>query len=265
MSSSIILDKMHVENTSPIGYSLSYNDHHIHFNSYLNKAIQIIFNNEIFCTSCHKKTKKSFMNGFCFRCFQTAPEASACVLRPELCEAHLGKGRDLEWEQQYHNQPHIVYLSFTGNLKVGVTRKTNTISRWIDQGALAAIELAQTPNRYLAGCIEVALKGYFSDKTSWQAMLKKNTIEVDLVKEKEKALSLLTPNLQHYGLNNTNITEFKYPKLETPSKIKSLTLDKNPIITGTLTGIKGQYLYLDNEFVFNVRRHSGYKVLFNQL
>ena len=164
---------MKVTPSSPVHYSLSDSENIIDFNSLIDKQIQILFQNEIFCSVCKKKTKKSFMNGFCFRCFQVAPESSPCVLKPELCQGHLGKGRDPEWEEKYHNKDHIVYLSFTGNLKVGVTRKTNTLSRWIDQGALAAIKLAQTPNRYLAGCIEVALKKHFSDKTSWQAMLKK--------------------------------------------------------------------------------------------
>ena len=30
--------------------------------------------------------------------------------------------------------------------------------------------------------------------------------------------------------------------------------------TKTLTGIKGQYLYLDQKYVFNVRRHTGYVI-----
>ena len=43
------------------------------------------------------KIKKSFFNGFCYPCYISSPEASPCILRPELCEAHE-KGRDVDWE-----------------------------------------------------------------------------------------------------------------------------------------------------------------------
>jgi hypothetical protein len=43
-------------------------------------------------------------------------------------------------------------------VKVGVTRKTQVPTRWIDQGANQAISIVEVPNRYLAGITEVALK-----------------------------------------------------------------------------------------------------------
>ena len=52
------------------------------------------------------------------------PEASPCILKPELCQAHLGIGRDIEFEEKHHNKPHIVYLAATDKVKVGVTRNT---------------------------------------------------------------------------------------------------------------------------------------------
>ena len=57
-------------------------------------------------------------------------------------------------------QPHSVYLSFTSDVKVGVTRKSQVPTRWIDQGAIEAIEIAELPNRYLAGICEIELKKY---------------------------------------------------------------------------------------------------------
>ena len=57
-----------------------------------------------------------------------------------------------------------VYMSFTGNLKIGVTRNTQIPTRWIDQGATKAVVLCTTPNRYLAGVIEVHLKQFYSDR-----------------------------------------------------------------------------------------------------
>jgi len=41
----------------------------------------------------------------------------------------------VQWEQENHNQAHVVYLAQTDTVKVGVTRKSNLVNRWIDQGA----------------------------------------------------------------------------------------------------------------------------------
>jgi hypothetical protein len=54
--------------------------------------------------------------------------------------------------------------------------------------------------------------------------------------------------------------ELNYPVEQYPVKIKSLGFDKMSQIKGTLTGIKGQYLMLDNQFVLNIRKHTGYLV-----
>ena len=62
---------------------------------------------------------------------------------------------------------------------------------------------------------------------------------------------------------DNNVTEIKYPVIQYPNKIKSLKLDKNPTITGKLNGIKGQYLILDDNQVFNMRNHEGYVVSFS--
>jgi hypothetical protein len=63
-------------------------------------------------------------------------------MKPELSKAHLNVAdRDLEYEKRVQLQPHIVYLSNTGSVKVGITRKSQIPIRWIDQGAHEAIEL----------------------------------------------------------------------------------------------------------------------------
>ena len=46
---------------------------------------------------------------------------------------------------------------------MGVTRKTQVPTRWIDQGAHEAIEIVKVPNRYLAGITDVALKAHVDD------------------------------------------------------------------------------------------------------
>jgi hypothetical protein len=47
--------------------------------------------------------------------------------------------------------------------------------------------------------------------------------------------------------------------LQYPSRVASHNLDKKALLEGTLLGIKGQYLILDNA-VINIRKYAGYEV-----
>ena len=141
-----------------IQYFLPIGENKIFMNELIGRKIEFSFNGQINCIKCGRLTNKSFHQGYCFRCFRTAPETEECVLRPELCRAHEGIARDIEFAKNHCLKDHYVYLALTSGLKVGVTRKTQIPTRWIDQGATEAIIIAQTPNRYLAGVIEVNLK-----------------------------------------------------------------------------------------------------------
>lgn len=257
----ITLSKMKTKLQEPIEYILKTPDTSISMNGLLNKKISLQWNGIISCRKCDKRTKKSFGEGFCYNCFISAPEASPCILKPELCEAHLGKGRDIEYEEKNHNQPHIVYLAATDKVKVGVTRETQVPTRWIDQGAHQTIIIARTPNRYLAGVIEVALKAVYSDKTNWRSMLK-NIINdsIDLEEEKWSCCDMLPTDLQQYFTEDDSILTLKFPSKDYPEKIQSLNLLKQAFFEGVLTGIKGQYLIFDNQTVFNVRRHTSFEI-----
>ena len=138
------LKKMIGELSDPIKYQLPIGDQLVDVNSLLGKNIRFKYENEIYCIDCGKKTYKSFNQGFCYTCFQNSPLASECIIHPERCQAHLGIGRDMEWEKKYHLTPQLVYLALTANAKVGITRKAQIPTRWIDQGAYQTILLAQT-------------------------------------------------------------------------------------------------------------------------
>ena len=157
----------------------------------------------------------------------------------------------------------VVYLSITSGLKVGVTRSTQVPTRWIDQGALKAIEFARTPNRYIAGLMEVAMKHHVMDKTNWRKMLSgSDPVPIDLVSEKERLKAGVPEALAAYLSEDDTVTELIYPVERYPEKIKSLNFDKDPMVSGVLTGIKGQYLLLDQDRVINVRKFGGYLVRF---
>ena len=260
----ITLSKMNTKHEAPIAYELGFDESKINLNSLINKEIRIYWDGVIICRKCAKKTKKSFGEGFCYPCFMSAPEASPCILKPELCQAHLGMGRDLEYEEKNHNKPHAVYLAATDKVKVGVTRTTQIPTRWIDQGANKAIILAILPYRYLAGVLEVALKSIYSDKTNWRNMLK-NEIDdtIDLEEEKWSCYEMLPSDLQQYFIEDDTIYNFLYPAENYPFKVNSINLQKTPSIQGVLTAIKGQYLIFNNENVFNVRRHTSYEIELN--
>ena len=230
-------------------------------NELIGNSIQLEWNGVIHCQKCAKVTKKSVGEGFCYPCYSSAAEASECILRPELCRAHLGEGRDPEWEERNHNQPHVVYLAASSSVKVGITRASQVPTRWIDQGASSAIRLAEVANRYEAGRIEVALKEFFTDKTNWQRMLKNEIDEsIDLIEEKWSLEEQLPGDIADYFSENDEIIELNYPVIEYPEVVKSVSFDKSPTIQGKLLGIKGQYLIFEGGRVLNVRKHAGYYV-----
>lgn len=260
------LHKMHTREDSEITYSLTLNDTYIELNDFIGQEISLDFTGKINCISCGKLTKKAFGQGFCYTCFLNSPMNSECIIKPELCLAHEGKGRDPEWEERNHNKPHYVYLAVTAKIKVGVTRCDQIPTRWIDQGAWKAILIAKTNNRQQAGFIEIALKNTFGDKTPWQAMLKDTrNYDVDIENERDKAIDLIPKHLKKFAIKDSQVMEIEYPVDEYPEKVKSLNFDKTPSISGILNGIRGQYLLLNENRVLNIRKFSGYEITFSAI
>ncbi len=253
------IHKMKSKLATPVEYILPIGESQIEMNGLIGRELRMSFTGQINCISCGKRTKTSFNQGFCYNCLQTAPEASETVIRPELSKTQFGIARDLEWGKKHDLIDHYVYLAVSNQVKVGVTRNHQIPTRWIDQGASCAIKLACTPNRHIAGVIEVFLKKYFSDKTNWRAMLK-NEVEqdVDLLQEKQKVMDLLPAELSKYMEADNQVTNIEYPVNQFPTKIKSVGFDKLPEIEGKLSGIKGQYLIFSDNRVLNIRKHNGY-------
>lgn len=260
------LSKMRTKLESPIQYNLINGEQEVLMNQYIGSQIGIYFTGQINCVDCNKLTKKAFGQGFCYSCFVNSPMNAECIIRPELCEAHIGGGRDPEWEKKHHLQPHYVYIALSSGMKVGVTRDTQIPTRWIDQGAWKALLLAKTENRRQAGEIEVSLKPYISDKTAWQRMLKNQLqFDADLIEMKEELIEYIPEILQDFIVDEDDVLELEYPVLHYPEKVKSINLDKTPTFEGKLNGIKGQYLIFDGGMVINIRKYSGYYVQVKEL
>ncbi|MFH2052927.1 MAG: DUF2797 domain-containing protein [bacterium] len=266
------LKKMRVEAAEPVDYFLSDGwwdagarvpEHHL--NPHLGSRLEIRFTGDIHCTACGRATKKTFSQGFCFPCSQSRAEADICIVRPELCH-HGDPGhpcREEDFAQRECFQPHYLYVSLTSGVKVGITRHRNIPSRWIDQGAVAAIPVAVLPDRRTVGLLEKRLSDAgFADKTHWTRMLKGDPDPgFDLAGTAGEVVARLTEWGIEGILGELERLEYRftYPVLTWPDKVTSFNLDKDPVAGGILQGIKGQYLMFDAG-VINLRKYTGYKV-----
>lgn len=254
-----VLKKMMTENSETVQYYLDMKSDFLNMNQLINKEITISFVGYE-CLNCGSH-EKIYRQGFCKKCFFEIPQAADWIMKPELSKAHLGiEDRDLVYEKSVQLQPHIVYLANSSNVKVGVTRKQQVPTRWIDQGAHEAIEIVEVPNRYLAGITEVALKEHVADKTNWRKMLKNDVEDEDLVSWRDRLRTFIPEEASMYFIENNSETSLNFPVVKYPEKPKSLNLEKTPSYKGELVGTKGQYFIFEDDTVFNVRSNEGYVI-----
>lgn len=255
------LRKMEHDFAEPIQYFLSLDEKRQEVSSQIGRTLTLEFGGTITCIECGRKIKKTYDQGYCFPCSRDLPENDLCSVKPELCEHENGNEAAKEFWREYCNVDHYVYLSLTSGVKVGVTRHWNIPSRWIDQGAVEGLIIAKTPERKLAGLIEVALAKHMADKTNWRKMLKGEVDEIDLMEWRDKVVQWVPEDLKQYLVQGEVIRRLQYPVQATPEKISSHNLDKEPVFTDRLTGIKGQYLILGKK-VINLRKYGGYHLKF---
>ena len=264
------LRKLVSEPGAQINYWLPLGDEQVYLNDYLGKPISLTYSGEINCIACGRRTNKSFSQGHCYPCFTGKAACDMCILKPELCHYEAGTCREPQWGEEFCFQPHIIYLANTTGPKVGITRKTQLPTRWIDQGAVAALPIFEVSTRHISGQIEVALAEFIADKSRWQQLLKAVPEPVDLLALRDQALewsSAIVAEIRSREGDDAVIelgvkpAEFEFPVVEYPEKIKSFNFDKVPRVEGRLQGIKGQYLLLDTG-VINIRKFGGYKVRF---
>lgn len=254
--------KMISQNGQPIQYFLNLNKDLLNLNQLFDKTLNIKHIGYQ-CVNCGRD-EKIYRMGFCKKCFFESPYASDTIIRPELSTAHLGVAeRDLEVEKSIQLVPHIVYLSYTGDVKVGVTREAQIPTRWIDQGATFALPIAHTDNRYEAGMIEVELKKHLNDKTNYRKMLQDTFEEkVDLLDFREKIADYFPNDFKKFAVMDQDVVALDFP-YSAPEKVTTFTLDKKPEFSGILKGIKGQYLHFEGDDFINVRGHEGYVIELN--
>jgi len=263
------LSKMTSNLAQPIAYALPLGEESVPLNGFLGQPVQLRYLGQIFCTHCGRKTNKSFNQGYCYPCFKSLAQCDLCIMSPEKCHYHQGTCREPGWGETFCMTEHIVYLANSSAPKVGITRASQVPTRWIDQGAVAALPIMAVGTRQQSGFVEDCLRQHIADKTNWRNMLKGVTEEVDLVALAEELLDKtgaeITQLQQRFGIQaiqrlaSAQVQELVYPVLEYPTKVKTHNFDKTPLVEGTLLGIKGQYWILDTG-VINIRKFTAYQV-----
>ena len=255
------LKKLKTEHQNIVDYKLPIGDELIPLNSLIGKEISLTYTGKIYCVDTGKLIKKSFGQGYSWESFTTLPECDRCIFQPELCHYAKGTCRDNAWGEKHCLKTHVIYISLTSGLKVGITRKTQVPTRWMDQGAVKAIVLCEVKDRLSSGLIEIEIAKELGDKTNWRNMLKNNFEKQDLTQTKKRIIEKFSPLLEKYQaeIMDDQIYEFNYPVEAYPDKVSAFNLYKNPLVKGKLMGIKGQYLIFDNG-VINIRKYQGHEV-----
>lgn len=252
---------LHHTHTSgePISYFWTIDGQECAVNSWLGKTLAISFLGEKRCIVCNRKVTKLYQNGYCFPCVTSLPETDLCIVKPETCHFHLGTCRDESFGTTQCMIPHYVYLGVSSQPKVGLTRKNRQFIRWVDQGAVRALLLAEIPTRKAAGELEVTIGEHLPDKTDWRKMICGVTSDVDLLHLADEVVARLPQEWKPYLLPDREVHTFEYPRLSADRipKAKSFSLDKTPVIEGELIGIRGQYLLFDHG-AMNIRKHAGF-------
>ncbi len=252
--------KMKTELNTPVSYTLPIGDLFVEVNNLIGKKIKLKFTGKINCIETGQEISKSYGGGFSYKAFQKLPQCDICIVRPELCHFDNGTCRDRDWGERHCMTPHVVYLSLTSSAKIGITREQNIPSRWVDQGAIQGLAILKVKDRLTSGLLEVEIAKTMKDKTNWRKMLKDECdLDIDLYQLREEVYQDFGGLIDEFDAEDLDeeIQHISYPLFDLPKKINSLSFDKLPEVVGTLLGIKGQYLILD-QGVLNIRKHQGY-------
>lgn len=252
-----------------VQYSFRLDDTLVPVNPLIGQSLRLEYLGAIHCSHCGKRTKTSFSQGYCYPCMTKLAQCDLCIMAPERCHYHAGTCREPSWGEQFCMTDHVVYLANSSGIKVGITRATQLPTRWLDQGAIQALPILRVATRQQSGLVEDLLRSQVADRTNWRALLKGEAEVLDLPAVREQIFDACADGLRElqgrFGLQaiqplaDAEVVQMRYPVQDYPKKIVSFNLDKNPVVEGTLLGIKGQYLIFDTG-VINVRKYTAYQL-----
>lgn len=260
---------MVIQTASPLQYQLQFVHDRLDLNACIGKTMHWNFTGKIACISCGRRITKSYQQGHCYPCTQRLASCDICIVKPELCHFAAGTCREPAWGLAHCMQDHVVYLSYTSTLKVGISRKINIPYRWYDQGAIQGLVCFVVSSRLQSGLLEQAIARDIADKTNWRKMLQPVTTDLDLAMARDELLVQLNQHelLQHPAWQGQQlqvstaekIVPISYPVLSYPPKVTSINVAKTPSFKATLLGMKAQYCIFDIG-VINIRKYSGYEL-----
>jgi hypothetical protein len=247
-----------------VHYQLALGDDRVDLNDHLGQSLHLHFTGNIHCIATGEKIKKSYNQGYSYKAFMTLAECDLCIVKPELCHYAKGTCRDPKWGEENCFAPHFLYLAYSSEMKVGITREHQVPTRFMDQGATYALPILKLNSRRDSGMLESEIAKELSDRTNWRKMLQGDCRDLDLQEFYDKRDQLYEDYgdfIDELGAEDVEqeVIELSYPVLEYPEKIVSLGFDKTVDVKGKLLGIKGQYLILDTG-VINMRKHQGYEI-----
>ncbi len=252
------LSKMAVSLQAPVvQYSFRLDDTQVPVNPLIGQRLRLEYLGAIHCSHCGKRTKTSFSQGYCYPCMTRLAQCDVCIMAPEKCHYDAGTCREPSWGEQFCMTDHVVYLANSSGIKVGITRATQ------------ALPIVRVATRQQSGLVEDLLRSQVPDRTNWRTLLKGDAEELDLVAIREQVFDTCADGLRElqgrFGLQaiqplaDAEVVQMKYPVEAYPAKIVSFNLDKDPVVEGTLLGIKGQYLIFDTG-VINIRKYTAYQL-----
>lgn len=264
------LSKMTVRLDAPVvQYHFRLGEQEIAVNPLIGQRLRLEYLGAIHCTHCGRRTKTSFSQGYCYPCMTQLAQCDVCIMAPERCHYDAGTCRDPSWGERFCMTDHVVYLANSSGIKVGITRATQLPTRWLDQGASQALPILRVATRQQSGLVEDLLRTQVSDRTNWRALLKGEAEVLDLPAIRDQLLDTCSEGLRalqdRFGLQaiqplqDAEVVQMRYPVEAYPTKVVSFNLDKNPVVEGTLKGIKGQYLIFDTG-VINIRKYTAYQL-----
>jgi len=262
--------KMRIQPGAPAAYVLPLGETLVPMNALIGREILLEYRGRVSCCHCGRTAGAArFRRGYCHACFRSLAQCDTCILAPERCHYEAGTCREPAWGRAHCMQDHFVYLANSSSIKVGITRCTQTPTRWLDQGAVQAMPILRVATRRQAGLAEVILKQHVTDRTNWRRMLRHVAPAADLPGAWERlrrdCATELAALAEQFGpeairvLAHAPVFEADYPVLGYPEKVVSQDLEKRGAVRGQLSGIKGQYLLLDTG-VINIRKYTAYHI-----
>ncbi len=242
-----------------VDYSLLLDEQRISLSAHVGHSIRLKFLGQRICGNCHVSVKRLEGGGYCKNCFFSLARCDRCFVSPERCHFAKGTCREPGWGESYCMQPHVVYLANSSGPKVGITRAGRSFYRWLSQGAVQGMVIAQANTRRDAGLLEVAIKSKVSDKTNWRRMVSMQPQSFDLLQLARQLQSAIELPEGTQWVSDMSGHNLAYP-IQSHAPAQRLKLSETePELLDNLQGIKGQYLLL-SQGAFNVAAHVGMTV-----